>query len=142
MTESMLSAWIGEPWVLKQFLTLAKNESIVRGQNYLHSLLYISHNPIGLPIVWDFIREEWPYLVDRFSLNDRTLGRLPKRVASSFATQLQLEELQAFFKKYPDAGAGKRARKQAVENTENNIRWLNRNEKVVSDWLKNQVQDA
>ena len=62
---------------------------------------------IGNPIVWKFVREEWPNLVNRFSLNDRYLGRLPSYIASGYNTKLELEELNAFFAKYPDAGAGK-----------------------------------
>ena len=69
-------------------------------------LRYIAQNPIGLPIVWEFIREEWPYLVERFSLNDRYLGRMPKYISYTFSSQLRLDELLAFFKKYPEAGAG------------------------------------
>ena len=46
-------------------------------------------------------------MVDRFSLNDRYLGRIPKTISSGFSTKLELEELKAFFAKYPDAGAGK-----------------------------------
>ena len=30
---------------------------------------------IGEPIVWDFFRSEWDYLVGRFSLNDRLFGK-------------------------------------------------------------------
>ena len=86
---------------------LAKNETIVRGQDYMLCLRYIAQNPIGLPIVWEFIREEWPYLVERFSLNDRYLGRMPKYISYTFSSQLRLDELLAFFKKYPEAGAGK-----------------------------------
>jgi glutamyl aminopeptidase len=40
-------AWIDQPWVLNQFLRLAKNETIVRGQDYLTCLRYIAQNPIG-----------------------------------------------------------------------------------------------
>ena len=68
---------------------------------YLLGIFYL-----GNPIVWKFLREEWPYLVDRFSLNDRYLGRIPKTIASGFSTKLELEELKAFFAKYPKAGAG------------------------------------
>ena len=61
----------------------------------------------GNPIVWNFVREEWSYLVDRFSLNDRTLGRLPKTLTSDFSSEFQLQETKDFFSRYPDAGAGK-----------------------------------
>ena len=40
-------AWIDQPWIINRFLRLAKNETIVRGQDYLTCLRYISQNPIG-----------------------------------------------------------------------------------------------
>ena len=45
-------AWIDQPWVLMQFIRLAKNETIVRSQDFLVCLRYISLNPIGTPIVY------------------------------------------------------------------------------------------
>jgi len=129
-------AYIRKPWILKQFLNRAKNETIVRSQDYFSSLTYISRNPIGNSIVWKFIREEWPYLVERFSLNDRYLGRIPKTIASGFSTKLELEELKTFFAKYPDAGAGARARKQAIEKVENNIKWLQLHEENIFSQLR------
>lgn len=128
-------AWIDQPWILKQLLRLAKNETIVRGQDYMTCLRYIAHNPIGKNIVWQFIREEWPYLVDRFSLNDRYLGRLPKYISDGYSSRFRLEELKSFFAKYPDAGAGKRARQQAIESIENNINWLRHHKQTISDWF-------
>ena len=78
---------------------------------------------------------EWSYLVARFSLNNRSLGKLPKTVSSSFNTQLKLNQLRAFFLAHPEAGAGARARKQAVEQVENNLRWMEENSGVIHDWL-------
>ena len=115
---------------------MAKNETLVRGQDYLSALTYLSYNSVAVPILWNFIREEWPYLTERFTLSNRYLGRMPKIVSSTFSTQLQLEEMQSFFEKYPEAGAGKRARTQALENIENNIRWLARNEDSINSWLE------
>ena len=115
-----------------------------------------------MPIVWNFLRDEWSYLVERFSLNDRYLGRMPKYIGSTFASQFRLNEMKDFFKKYPDAGAGKyyyfwlkiiiilwyviifvclyflgaRARKQAIEAVENNINWLENHETAIRNWLE------
>ena len=69
-------------------------------------LTYFLSKTAGAPIVWKFIREEWPYLVNRFSLNDRYLGRLPQIVTADFSSQFQLQETNDFFNKYPEAGAG------------------------------------
>ena len=108
-------AQIREPWVLHRFVNLAKNESFVRSQDFFSALSYIAGNPVGNSIVWDFLRSEWNYLVDRFTLNDRYLGRQPKTVSSNFATEFKLQQLKQFFEANPEAGAGARARKQAVE---------------------------
>lgn len=42
--------------------------------------------------IWH-VRDEWQYLVDRFSLNDRSFGRLIPSVCSEFNTQKHLEEV-------------------------------------------------
>lgn len=128
-------AWIDQPWIIRQFLRLAKNETIVRSQDFMTCLRYIGQNPIGLPIVWEFMRNEWPYLVDRFSLNDRYLGRMPKYLSYTFSSQLRMDELDNFFKKYPEAGAGKRAREQARENIQNNVNWLKTHQETIHQWF-------
>ncbi len=38
-----------------RYLDLAKTDK-VRSQDYFTVLEYISANPVGLPIVWDFVR--------------------------------------------------------------------------------------
>ncbi len=60
---------------------------VVAPKGTLNSLSRIA----GAPIVWKFVREEWPYLVSRFSLNDRYLGRLPRTVTSDFSSEFQLQ---------------------------------------------------
>jgi hypothetical protein len=60
---------------------------VVAPNGTLNSLSRIA----GAPIVWKFVREEWPYLVSRFSLNDRYLGRLPRTVTSDFSSKFQLQ---------------------------------------------------
>lgn len=43
--------------------------------------------------------------------------------------------MKEFFAKYPDAGAGARAREQALETVQNNIKWLKNNKAEVENWL-------
>ena len=61
---------------------------------------------LGSPIVWDYLRSHWLDLVDRFSLNDRYLGRMPKFIGADFSTEFRLQQMKDFFAKYPEAGAG------------------------------------
>lgn len=43
--------------------------------------------------------------------------------------------MKAFYIKYPEAGAGKAGRKTALESVSNNIKWLERNEASITNWL-------
>jgi glutamyl aminopeptidase len=43
--------------------------------------------------------------------------------------------MKLFFDKYPDAGAGNAGRKTALEVVSNNIKWLEKNEVTISNWL-------
>ena len=59
-----------------RLIDLARDISNVREQDYFTLLGMISNNRVGEPIVWDFYRNEWEYLVERFTLHDRLLGRV------------------------------------------------------------------
>jgi glutamyl aminopeptidase len=43
--------------------------------------------------------------------------------------------MEAFFEEYPDAGAGKTARSQALDHVWKNIKWLKQHKKTLEDWL-------
>jgi glutamyl aminopeptidase len=40
-------------------------------------------------------RDSWQYLVDRFTLNDRYLGRLIPTITKTFTSELKLREVSA-----------------------------------------------
>jgi hypothetical protein len=44
-------------------------------------------------------------------------------------------QMEIFFMDYPDAGAGKTARSQALDHVRKNIRWLSQHKKTVEDWF-------
>ncbi|XP_075149879.1 glutamyl aminopeptidase-like isoform X1 [Haematobia irritans] len=134
-------AAINEPWILQRFINLAWNENNVRGQDYFTCLQYIAQNRIGQPLVWDYVRENWPRLVERFGINERYLGRMIPSITSRFASQTKLDEMESFFAKYPEAGAGTAARKEALENVKNNKKWLEQNMEAVGKWLAEQKEN-
>ncbi|XP_030079658.1 glutamyl aminopeptidase isoform X2 [Drosophila hydei] len=135
-------AAIKVPWLLQRYINLAWDEKNVRRQDYFTLMGYISANPVGQSLVWDYVRENWQELVERYGINERNLGRLIPTITARFATQTKLEEMQQFFAKYPDAGAGTSARQQALETVKANIKWLELNQAQVGKWLANYVQQA
>lgn len=83
-----------------RLLELAKNETLVRRQNYFTLLRFMSSNPVGNAIVWDFYRTEYPYLVNRFTLNDRYFGRIIVDITADFSTKDKLAEVRITFTNY------------------------------------------
>ena len=47
-----------------------------------------------------------------------------------------LLQVESFFRKYPDAGAGRRGRQRALENIKTNIAWMNDNYYIITSWLE------
>jgi glutamyl aminopeptidase len=127
------------PEVLNRYIEYAKDEDMgIKSQDYYTVLEAIAGNPAGLPIVWEYIQSHWRYLVDRFTINDRGLGRMVQRVTSHFQDELKLKEVEAFFAANPEAGAGKRARNEALATIKDNIIWKKKYEKDITAWLDKQ----
>ncbi|XP_040577104.1 glutamyl aminopeptidase isoform X1 [Lepeophtheirus salmonis] len=127
------------PEILRKFIQMAKDEEIVRRQDYFTLLSVISRNVVGESIVWDFLRNEWEYLVDRFTLNDRLFGRFISTATSGFSSQERLQEMKDFFAKYPEAGAGENYRKIAIETVENNMQFIEKHSETIRSWLGENV---
>uniref|UniRef100_A0A0B8RZR1 Aminopeptidase n=1 Tax=Philothamnus irregularis TaxID=1899461 RepID=A0A0B8RZR1_9SAUR len=126
--------------LLNRFLNCIKNTTLIRSQDVFTVLRYISFNSYGKTMAWDWVRLNWEYLVKRYTLNDRNLGRLISRISGTFNTELQLWQMENFFERYPDAGAGEASRKQALETTKSNIEWLKQYRDDIATWLENSGQ--
>uniref|UniRef100_A0A3Q0T2E5 Aminopeptidase n=1 Tax=Amphilophus citrinellus TaxID=61819 RepID=A0A3Q0T2E5_AMPCI len=125
--------------LLFRLLEATKNESVVRSQDLFTVVRYVSYNPLGQIMAWDWSTLNWDYLVNRYTINDRNLGRLLSQITTNFNTELQLWKMEHFFSLTPDAGAGEMPRQQALERVRNNIEWIRRNEDEIKEWLENNV---
>ncbi|KAI4892086.1 hypothetical protein NFI96_022387 [Prochilodus magdalenae] len=124
--------------LLSRLLEAAKNENIIRSQDVFTLVRYVSLNKHG-EMAWDWVTLNWDYLVSRFTITDRNLGRLLTRISTSYNTELQLWKMEHFFALNPNAGAGETPRKQALETVKNNIEWVNRNKEEIRLWLEKNV---
>ncbi|XP_076074224.1 glutamyl aminopeptidase-like [Mytilus galloprovincialis] len=129
-------------WLLRRYLEYAKDESKVKAQDFFNVITYISRNPIGRSLAWDWVRSNWEYLVQRFTVFSRSLGRLIPSIIIYFNTEFHLKEVEAFFKQYPDAGAGERAREQALESIRGNIAWMSNYQDIISKWLCQELKNC
>ncbi|XP_058458300.1 aminopeptidase A-like isoform X1 [Malaya genurostris] len=122
--------------VLTDFLEEAWNTNLVRQQDHLSCIQSVAANKVGESVAWDHVRQNWDRLVERFTLGERNLGRMIPSITGRFTSKVRLMELEDFFRRNPESGAGAAARVQALENVSNNIKWLQRNQQIIADWLK------
>ncbi|KAM6220503.1 glutamyl aminopeptidase [Rhynchocyon petersi] len=122
--------------LLARYLDLLKNSTLIRSQDVFTVIRYISYNSYGKTMAWNWIQVNWEYLVNRYTINDRNLGRIVT-IAEPFNTELQLWQMESFFNRYPEAGAGEKPRQQVLETVKNNIEWLRENRDTISKWFSN-----
>ncbi|XP_038123328.1 glutamyl aminopeptidase isoform X2 [Cyprinodon tularosa] len=127
--------------LLNNLLEATKNESVIRSQDLFTVVRYVSYNPVGQKMAWDWTTLNWDFLVNRYTINDRNLGRLPYWITTTYNSELQLWQMENFFKLTPDAGAGEMPRQQALETVKNNIEWTNRNQAEIAAWLESNVSE-
>ncbi|KAM4625669.1 glutamyl aminopeptidase [Polymixia lowei] len=125
--------------LLYKLLEASKDDSVVRSQDLFTVVRYVSLNPLGKSMAWDWTTLNWDYLVKRYTINDRNLGRLLSRITTTYNTKPQLWKMEHFFSLTPDAGAGEMPRQQALETVKNNIEWVRRNQDEIGMWLENNV---
>ncbi|NWU99846.1 AMPE aminopeptidase, partial [Upupa epops] len=121
--------------LLDRYLKYIYDTNLIKSQDVFTVLRYISYNTYGKTMAWDWIRLNWQYLVDRFTINDRNLGRIVT-ITQNFNTELQLWEMENFFETYPNAGAGALPRSQSIEQVKTNIEWLRMNKEEIKVWLE------
>lgn len=126
-----------KPNLIRLLISYSGDRSKINNEHFFSVQQSIANNsPLGRDLVWNYIKNHWLNLVDRFSLNDRRLGKYVKSVVGGFQTKAQLNEVLEFFEKYPNAGAGLAARTEAIDSIKNNINWMNCNLENISKSLQ------
>uniref|UniRef100_A0A803JZ71 Aminopeptidase n=1 Tax=Xenopus tropicalis TaxID=8364 RepID=A0A803JZ71_XENTR len=71
----------------------------VRTQDLPHIVLYVSRNPVGYPLSWEFLKNNWGNLVQKFELGSRTVGDMVVGITKQYSTKEWLEEVTGTSKK-------------------------------------------
>uniref|UniRef100_A0A1L8DPI2 Aminopeptidase n=1 Tax=Nyssomyia neivai TaxID=330878 RepID=A0A1L8DPI2_9DIPT len=123
--------------LLTKYMNIAQQkDGPIKQQDYVTIMQYIAYNPLGIDIVWDYVRNHWDNITQIIDVNDRTLGRMIPNITKRFSTAAKLQELQLFFERFPIAGAGAAARIEARETIEYNIKWMEHNKAAIEKWLQ------
>lgn len=123
-------------WILNRLLEESLENDAIRNQDTTSVIQWVASNDVGSPIAWDFIRENWEVLMERFGGGSFSFSRLILAVTNGFSTEYKKSELIAFKESKSNLGSAALAFDQAVEKANNNINWLKQNEEIVSKWLQ------
>ncbi|CAH1789477.1 unnamed protein product [Owenia fusiformis] len=129
-----------EPWILSRYLSWTIDENYIRKQDSVSTTIYISRNPIGRPLAWDFMRSNWNYIFDKYGTGFFAFTSMLKGITESFNTEFQLQQVRDFLeikKAENKLGSGHRALEQAIEKTTSNIKWMDNNYEKLKTWLEN-----
>ncbi|KAK2845866.1 hypothetical protein Q7C36_010720 [Tachysurus vachellii] len=119
-------------WMMEQSL----EGSVMKTQDLPYVVVSISRNPKGYKHAWDFLRANWDSLVKKFDLGSHSIAHMVTGVTSQYSTREKLEEIRSFFDSLSaETGADLRCIQQALENVDENIRWMDKNLPLLQPWL-------
>ncbi|XP_016915887.1 glutamyl aminopeptidase-like [Apis cerana] len=121
--------------ILKRYLTQALDEKFIRKQDFATLLMKIALNPMGLDVAWNFVKENWMKLREKYNTNDYILGKLTCGILSLFKDRKKLEEARRFFLKKNDLKITMSMKRNTIEDIENNIDWMDTNMQMIEQWL-------
>uniref|UniRef100_A0A8C0Y4A0 Aminopeptidase n=1 Tax=Castor canadensis TaxID=51338 RepID=A0A8C0Y4A0_CASCN len=121
-------------WLLDQSF----KGDIIKTQEFPYILTLIGKNPVGYPLAWQFLKENWNKLVQKFELGSATIAHMVTGTTNQFSTQTRLEEVKGFFSSLKENGSQLRCVQQTIETIEENIRWMDKNFDKIRLWLQSE----
>lgn len=121
---------------LEWLLERSMDGQILKTQDLPSLVISVSKNPKGYKLAWEFLKANWGKLVKKFDLGSSAISRMVVGVTDQYSTREMLEEIQSFFRSLTqDQGSGLRSIQQALENIQENIRWMDKNIPLLKVWL-------
>lgn len=105
----------------------------VRAQDTFKAVNFVWANPMGRDLAWNFVKNNWPTIVQRFS-GGHLFQRFIKP-AQYFVDEKKAKEIEDFFKKNSSSGL-ERTIAQVVEQIRANSEWLARDKNKLSFFLQ------
>jgi glutamyl aminopeptidase len=84
------------PTLLTSYIASGSDRALIRDQDYFTFIQSIAANPIGEPLVWNYVKTNWLSLVARFGLNERNLGRMIPSITGRFVREEQLQDVSLY----------------------------------------------
>merc|ERR1719266_118738 len=129
-----------EIWLLNRYLNKSLTEgSGIRKADGRSVISRVAINLNGRDLAFDFIRDKWDRVVDYYGSTSFAMAGLMKNVLSQRNTRFSLNEIKRFAGENEETlSSAQREVKQAIETTEANVKWMEKNYETIAAWLKNQ----
>ncbi|XP_059161761.1 uncharacterized protein LOC131944899 [Physella acuta] len=133
-----------QPWILNNFLSLVvEKDSVIRKQDALNVITYISSNTVGRSLAWNFFRANFQHLKDTFGASFFSWSNVIDAITRNYNTEFELSEVKAFYASQEGKfGSGERAMQQGIEKISSNIKWMETNRGVLKTWLDDVTSQA
>uniref|UniRef100_A0A8C7CLH2 Aminopeptidase n=1 Tax=Oncorhynchus kisutch TaxID=8019 RepID=A0A8C7CLH2_ONCKI len=118
-------------WILNTVL----EGGIIHTQELPLVISTVSDGFAGHLFVWDFVKESWDRIIEKFPVGSYSIQSIVKSTTSQFSTQTHLEEVQGFFSSLKERGSRMRSVQEALETIRLNQHWMDRNLATLRDWL-------
>uniref|UniRef100_A0A7M4EC71 Aminopeptidase n=1 Tax=Crocodylus porosus TaxID=8502 RepID=A0A7M4EC71_CROPO len=124
---------------LAKLITLGMEGEVIKTQNLAILLHAIARNPEGQRLAWNFVRENWKKLLEKFELASFSIRTIIFGTTSHFSSRDELEEVKIFFKSLNNQGSQLKITRVVLETITKNIRWLEKNLSSLRNWLLNNL---
>ncbi|MCJ8746846.1 hypothetical protein PDJAM_G00146480 [Pangasius djambal] len=95
----------------------------------------VSRHFAGYLYAWDFVKENWDKLTEKFPIGSFPLQNIIMSATSQFSTKTHLEEVESFFGSLKKRGSQMRSVQEAIENIQLNMFWVEKNLDTLRKWL-------
>nr|KAF6489835.1 leucyl and cystinyl aminopeptidase [Molossus molossus] len=118
-------------WLMKTSLS----GDTIRTQKLSFVIRTVGRHFPGHLLAWDFVKENWNKLVQKFHLGSYTIQSIVAGSTHLFSTKVHLSEVQTFFESQSEATFQLRCVQEALEIIHLNIQWMEKNLKTLTWWL-------
>ncbi|KAF7660174.1 hypothetical protein LDENG_00286820 [Lucifuga dentata] len=110
-------------WILKAGL----RGDLIQTQELPLVINTVSNGFTGYLFNWDFVKENWNGLIEKFPVGSFAIQSIIKSTTSQFSTQAHYDEVQGFFSSLKERGSQMRSVQEVLETIKLNQRWMDRN---------------
>ncbi|XP_019372745.1 PREDICTED: leucyl-cystinyl aminopeptidase [Gavialis gangeticus] len=107
----------------------------IRAQELSHIIATISQSFPGHLLAWDFVKENWEKLTQKFHLGSFVVQNIVIMSTCQFSTEAHLLEVKTFFESKLENTSQLHCVEEAIETIQLNIQWMEKNLAKLQQWL-------